>query len=120
MVSDYGTMVESVHCQFQIFPPSFARLDFKLARALAIFAPVRRLRIRSLDVGETAVTSQVAHTTDASDAERYATSVPSAAAPSHLGPRSRPALAKGCEGDDDVGARKECAQSAGPRRTPLL
>ena len=46
-------------------------------------------RFRSLDVGVTAVTSQVGHTTGPSDVGAYAASVPKVGAPSHLGPRSR-------------------------------
>ena len=74
-----------------------ARLDFKLARALALLSAFRwptsfpdvLFRFRSLDVDVTAVTSHVAHTTGATDAGAYAESVLSVAAPSQLGPRSR-------------------------------
>ena len=49
-------------------------------------------RFRSPDVDVTSVTSYVAHTTGASDAEGYAAPVLSLGAPSPLGPRRPPAV----------------------------
>ena len=70
----------------------------------------------------TAVTSQVARTTGASNVGASAASVPSMAAPSRLGPRFRPAVSpnfefpKGVERDVDVGEGEERAQKANPPR----
>ena len=72
---------------FQCFYVMFARLDFKLARALAISRRwIRRCRFRSPDLGVTAVTSEMGHTTDLSDADLSSASVRWVGAPSRLGP----------------------------------
>ena len=65
-----------MHCQcLYQYEFLFARLDFKLSRALALFR-AGKAAFRSLDVSMTAKTSHVAHTTGPSDGGAYAASVP--------------------------------------------
>ena len=76
-VYNYNCMYDGRRCWSNYF-------NFRVVRT--------RLAFRSLDLRVTAVTSSLADGTGASDAEGHAASVVSMGAPSHLGPRKRPAL----------------------------